>query len=272
MRSTAFCLGLLLICPVAAAPPDRPILIAHRGMLRDAPENTLAAFAACVDLGLGFELDVRRTKDGVLVILHDDTVDRTTDGVGKIAELSLAEVKKLDAGRRFDPAFAGQLAPTLDDAFALLRDRKSNALVAVDLKISDATYEADIVALGNKCGVLPQLVFIGRAIDESAVRRKLREVDHRAQVCVLAQTTKDLSTAVADAEASWVYARFVPTAEEAGVIRKAGKKLFLSGPPFNQYRPENFRTALLIRADVLLTDFPLECRRLWREGKSDDGR
>ena len=241
-------------------------------MLRDAPENTLAAFAACMDLGLGIELDVRRTKDGVLVVLHDDSVDRTTDGTGKVEGLTLAEVKKLDAGRRFDPAFAGQRVPTLDETFALLRDRKSDALVAVDLKIGDPTYEADVVALANKHRVLPQLVFIGRAIDEASVRKKLREADGRVQVCVLAQTAKDLPAAVADTDSGWVYTRFVPAAEEAEAIRKAGKKLFLSGPPVNQYRPENFHAALVIRADALLTDFPLECRRAWREGKSNKNR
>ena len=162
MRSSALTLTLLVASSVAAAPPERPVVIAHRGMLRNAPENTLAAFGACIDLGLGFELDVRRTKDGVLVVLHDETVDRTTDGASKVAVLTLDEIKKLDAGRRFDPCFAGQRVPTFEEVFALLRERKSNALVAMDLKISDPTYEVDIVALANKHRVLPQLVFIGR--------------------------------------------------------------------------------------------------------------
>src|SRR5262245_25559478 len=261
----------ILVLPlVVAAPPERPALIAHRGMLRDAPENTLTAFAACIHLGLGFELDVRRTKDGTLIVLHDETIDRTTDGRGKVAELSLDQLKKLDAGRRFDRAFAGQRVPTLDEIFALMHERSSNVPVAIDLKISDPTYEADIVALANKHRVLPQLVFIGRTIDEPAVRQRLRAADRMAQVCVLAQTAKNLAAAVGDTEADWVYTRFVPTADEAETVRKAGKKLFLSGPPVNQHHPENFHQALAIRADAMLTDFPLECRRLWREGKGGE--
>ena len=59
---------------------NKPILIAHRGLLRHAPENTLPAFAACLELGIGFELDIRTTKDGHLVVFHDDNVQRTTDG------------------------------------------------------------------------------------------------------------------------------------------------------------------------------------------------
>ena len=58
-----------------------PISIAHRGLLRHAPENTLPAFAACLELGMGFELDIRTTKDGHLIVLHDDNVKRTTNGI-----------------------------------------------------------------------------------------------------------------------------------------------------------------------------------------------
>ena len=267
MRLFALCLALLLTGMLSAAEPARPALIGHRGLLRDAPENTLAGFIACIDLGLGFELDVRRTKDSVLVVLHDATVDRTTDGKGNVDALNLSELHKLDAGAKFDPAFAGQRIPTLESVFAMLRERIGKVVVAIDLKIDDPKYESDIVALAKKQQVLGDLVFIGRAIDQPAVRKKLREADRNAHVCVLAQTVKDLPDAIADADSDWVYTRFVPTAAEAESIRKAGKKLFLSGPPVNQHNPDNFLKALEIGADALLTDFPLECRRIWRAAK-----
>src|SRR5688572_27681096 len=145
MRTFSLCLPLLLTLPMVAAEPARPALIGHRGLLRDAPENTLATFAACIELGVGFELDVRRTKDGHLIVLHDATVDRTTDGQGKVADLTLDDLRKLDAGRWFDPIFAGQRVPTLEEVFVLLRDRKASVRVAMDLKIDDATVEADMV-------------------------------------------------------------------------------------------------------------------------------
>jgi len=254
---------------VHADPATTPALVGHRGLLRDAPENTLGSFNACIDLGLGFELDVRRTKDGFLIILHDEKVDRTTDGKGKIAELTLSEVQKLDAGRWFDAAFAGHGIPTLEAVFALVRERKANVLIAMDLKIDDPRYEADIVSLATKHQVLPQLVFIGRTIDEPEVRKKLRAADRATNICALAQTAKDLQAAIADADSNWVYTRFIPTAVEAESVRKAGKKLFLSGPVVNRHEPENFLKAREIKADAILTDFPLECRRLWREGKLD---
>jgi len=121
MRIAVLALILGMAGSVVAEPANAPALIGHRGLLRDAPENTQASFNACIDLGLGFELDVRRTKDGVLTVLHDEKVDRTTDGMGKITDLSLSELQKLDAGRWFDPAFAGQRIPTLEAIFCLLR-------------------------------------------------------------------------------------------------------------------------------------------------------
>ena len=73
---------------------DAPIPVAHRGLLRHAPENTLPAFAFCLELGMGFELDIRTTKDGHLMVLHDDSVERTTNGSSRsIRDMTLKEVK-----------------------------------------------------------------------------------------------------------------------------------------------------------------------------------
>lgn len=90
--------------------------IAHRGDSANAPENTFAAFERALAVGVAdIETDVRRTRDGALVLLHEATVDRTTDGVGKVAELTLAQVRALDAGAWFGAAFAGQRVPLLDE-------------------------------------------------------------------------------------------------------------------------------------------------------------
>src|ERR1700719_1197481 len=76
--------------------------MAHRGASGTFPENTLSAFRAAIDAKADMcELDVQLTRDGALVVIHDDTVDRTTDGAGEVAELTLAELKLLDAGAKF---------------------------------------------------------------------------------------------------------------------------------------------------------------------------
>ena len=85
----AFCLVTAYGQAIAA---DPPLIVAHRGLLLHAPENTLANFRACLELRLGFEFNVARTKDGHLICIHDNTVDRTTNGEGKVSDFAeLAE-------------------------------------------------------------------------------------------------------------------------------------------------------------------------------------
>ncbi len=91
-------------------------VVAHRGASGYAPENTFAAFDKAVQMGADYiELDVHRSKDGELVVIHDSTVDRTTDGSGKVGELTVEELRALDAGSWMGDAFAGETIPTLDE-------------------------------------------------------------------------------------------------------------------------------------------------------------
>ena len=91
--------------------------VAHRGNPVEAPESTLPAFESAVALEVDMiEFDVHRLADGELAVMHDDTVDRCTDGSGLLAEMTLAEVKALDAGSWFDQRFAGTRVPTLPEA------------------------------------------------------------------------------------------------------------------------------------------------------------
>jgi glycerophosphoryl diester phosphodiesterase len=95
--------------------------IGHRGAAHYAPENTLPSIAKAVELGFDYiELDVRFTRDGVPVLMHDKTIDRTTNGSGDIASLTLDEVKQLDAGSWFADEFAGTTVPTLREALELI--------------------------------------------------------------------------------------------------------------------------------------------------------
>lgn len=94
----------------------RTLTIAHRGASSLAPENTLAAFRKSLELGSdGFELDVQFSKDGKLVVIHDEKVDRTTNGKGLVKDFTLAELKELNAGSWFGPEFAGEKIPALDE-------------------------------------------------------------------------------------------------------------------------------------------------------------
>src|SRR4051812_26195793 len=89
-----------------------PPLIAHRGASSEAPENTLAALKLARGRGANWvEVDVKLTQDGVPILMHDDTLERTTDGTGKVADTSWATIQTLDAGSWFDKKFRGERVP-----------------------------------------------------------------------------------------------------------------------------------------------------------------
>ena len=96
----------------------RPAIFAHRGASAYAPENTSSAFELAIQQKAdAIELDVKLSADERVVVIHDQRVDRTTDGSGQVQHLSLAELRSLDAGSHFDPQFQGEKIPTLEEVF-----------------------------------------------------------------------------------------------------------------------------------------------------------
>ena len=122
------------LAPIAYA-QTAPV-IGHRGAAATAPENTLAGLRAAAQLGAAMvEFDVQLSRDGIPVLMHDATVNRTTDGTGAVADLALADLAKLDAGTPFAPDFAGEPVPTLAAALALCIDLGLAA--NIELKLVD---------------------------------------------------------------------------------------------------------------------------------------
>jgi glycerophosphoryl diester phosphodiesterase len=122
--------GLACVAATSAtAPPNEVTIVAHRGLAEGLPENTLAAFGRSIQRGLSvIELDVRTTRDGHLVIFHDETLDRTTDCTGQLAGSSLARIKTCDAGW---PSHPGEQIPTLAEALVFARDRPVQLLLDI---------------------------------------------------------------------------------------------------------------------------------------------
>jgi glycerophosphoryl diester phosphodiesterase len=113
----------------------KPFIFAHRGASAQAPVNTIRAFECAATLGAdGIELDVRRTKDGHLVVIHDETVDATTNGAGRVADLTLNEMQRLDAGE-------GERIPTLDAVFASVGTQFS----CINVEIKEVGIEPDVL-------------------------------------------------------------------------------------------------------------------------------
>jgi glycerophosphoryl diester phosphodiesterase len=131
--------------PGKELPQKKPFIIGHRGASSLAPENTLASFRKAHDLGAEMiELDVHRTKDGHLVIMHDDTVDRTTGSHGAVKDLTLEEIRQLDAGSWFSPEFKGEKVPTFDEVLEWAKGK-----VKIDIEIKNSVQypgiEKDII-------------------------------------------------------------------------------------------------------------------------------
>lgn len=139
---------LLLAACVSGPDPEAPLppeesnhrardckVVAHRGWSARAPENTLAAIAAAAGAGAdACEFDVYQSRDGVVVLMHDETVDRTTDGSGRVTDLTLARLKTLDAGSWKDRRFAGEAIPTLMEALKLLKGTGCTPVIEIKME------------------------------------------------------------------------------------------------------------------------------------------
>lgn len=168
-----------------------PLIIAHRGLSARFPENTLAAFAAALDAGAEMmELDVTLTRDRQLVVIHDDTVDRATDGAGTVSAMTLADLRRLDAGSWFDPRFAGERIPTLDEVLALARGR---AGVNIEIKASavEADFPADavehqVLAVVRRFSMVDAVVV--SSFEPKCLRRLAAMAGPRPRLAVLTET------------------------------------------------------------------------------------
>jgi glycerophosphoryl diester phosphodiesterase len=137
---------VLLVIFIPIKPMDRtsgnarghPLIIGHRGASGNAPENTLPAIDSALAAGADYiEIDVQLSKDNFLIVMHDETVDRTTNGKGKISDLTAAEILSLDAGSWFGKAFAGTKVPLLEDVVSHVNGR---AKLLIEIKKKNHQY------------------------------------------------------------------------------------------------------------------------------------
>jgi glycerophosphoryl diester phosphodiesterase len=144
--------------------PGRVLVIAHRGASTEAPENTLSSIERAVVIGAdAVEFDVRSTFDDKLVLMHDEKVDRTTNGRGAVSSMTLDNIRRLDAGYWFSSQFRGERVPRLGDAIDVLA--RSNSVPLVELKDKyDAARSAAPTLIGmlRDFGISDRTVVIAR--------------------------------------------------------------------------------------------------------------
>ena len=269
---------LMLMCVIAVPPEPEtnasiadPILLAHRGLVQHAPENTLPSFAAAIELGLSIELDVYQTRDENLVVIHDRTVDRTTNGTGEVNEMTLAEIRRLDAGSWFDPRFAGEKVPTLEEVFKLIRERQRTLVtIALNMKVISPGIEKRIVRLVEKYELFDQLFAFGQSSDSS---RRFKEANPKLRTTVYLNDSESdqFTAALRDPLADCLWVRFIPSTEAMEQARELGKQVWLA-LHIGAKRPDIWDEARANKIDGICTDWPLVCSQHWRLGakpKSD---
>jgi glycerophosphoryl diester phosphodiesterase len=210
---------------------SRPLLIGHRGYPARYPENTLASFRAAVDNGCDMiELDVTLTRDRRVVVIHDDTLDRTTTGKGPVRGHTLAEIKALDAGSWFDARFAAERVPELSEVMRLTAGR-----CMLNIEIKESGFEADfpadaiehqVAALVKTSGALE------RVIISSFNRRMLERIaamDGPPAIAVISDRRADkrvLGMLLAMKAFSWHPQFTVLTRHQVDMLHAAGLKVF----------------------------------------------
>jgi glycerophosphoryl diester phosphodiesterase len=241
----------------------RPPVVAHRGACLRAPENTLAAFRLAVDLGAdGIELDAKLTADGQVVIVHDTTLDRTTDGSGPVAGRTLRELKALDAGSRFSAPFAGERIPTLAEVFESLGQR---CLINVEL----TNYASPRDSLPQRVAQLVRDFHLeARVLLSSFNPIALRAARRRAPELPLgllvgptqAGWTRRVFPILAPHEAFHPHESLIRE-ETVRSLHRGGRKVV----PWTVDRPERIRGLLSQGVDAIITDDP-EVAREVRDG------
>lgn len=248
---------------------EDPIIVAHRGLLMDAPENTPAALAAALELGLGVEIDLRLTADEQVVIIHDQELGRTLPGQGPVSEHTLAEIWSLDAGSWFDRSFSDQRVLTLDETLDLARRRgRGPTVLALDVKVEEPPIEREVCRLLEEHGVLDQAIGIGRLISDSALRRRFKAVCPPFPAAMWVHSPDEWEAGLLDDSSDWLYVRFIPDGTQVADAHSAGKRVLSVGAVVMNHEPANWLRVRQAGVDAMVTNYPLECRRCWRDQNS----
>ncbi|OPY25851.1 MAG: cytoplasmic glycerophosphodiester phosphodiesterase [Methanocella sp. PtaU1.Bin125] len=216
------------------------MIVGHRGAAGYEPENTLHSFRRAIEIGVDWiEMDVRRSADGHLVVIHDDTVDRTTGGHGKVSEMTLDELKKLDAGR-------GQKIPTLQEAIDFT---KGQARLIIEIK-QEGT-EADVVDAIERNDIINAAMvasFFTRSI------RRVKEISPRMMTAaIFSRLPIDFKALALDTGADSIFLRKDIVSQ--AIIEEAHKNGFTVNV-WNEDNPEEIRKYAAMGPDMMSSNYP----------------
>lgn len=244
-------------------------IVAHRGASLERPECTLASCRRAIEVGAtAVEVDVRTSKDGHLVILHDRTLDRTTNGTGPINDKTLAELKKLDAGSWVSKRYRNERIPTLREVLQVCKGKTD---ILLDLKESGDDYDNKVATEVTKYGDSRRIVVGVRSVEQA---RRVRKLLPKARQIGLIPDTKSIE-AFADAgvETIRLWPKWLTDSRLVARVRKANVKLHLNG---STGKRDEVIPLLKHRPDSMSSDDPRRLiqtlRELGKNGSSETGK
>jgi glycerophosphoryl diester phosphodiesterase len=265
------CVAVLLFMSLGAdavaidKPRGKIVVVAHRGLAPGYPENTLLAFRHALSLGVDFiEMDLRMTKDGIPVIIHDDTVDRTTDGRGGVETFTLSEIKKLDAGSFAGPKFEGTRIPTLEEALALVTSLGGKLLL--DIKSSGELDCEKVVRLVERYHAVEKVVVGARSVEDIKLFRSLNPNLRILGFIPGVRDIKKFTEAGADfirLWLKWIYS-YPPLIEQA---HQLGKPVWITAGPAGR---DELAELIKLGVNGILTDLPDALMALVAESGTGD--
>ena len=236
--------------------PELPLaVIAHRGDSQNAPENTLAAFLAAREGGAELvEFDVHLSADGDVMVIHDDKVDRTTDGRGEVRHMRTAELRELSAGAWFAARYAGEQVPLLDEVLDLCRGR---VVPMIEIKVKrkrgiDAGQR--VAALLRRHGMSDKAIVICRELERVL---EVHEASPATPISTLTITKRQARAALRTPGVSGVDCYWKSLS--LSLVRELRQaSLFLT--PWTVNRPRDWERLAVIGCEAIITDCPLLLR------------
>lgn len=234
-------------------------IIAHRGASAERPECTLAAIRRAVEVGAtAVEVDVRTSQDGKLFILHDATLDRTTNGKGPAGDLTLAQLQQLDAGSWFGRDYRGEQIPSLKEVAIACRGKVD---LLLDLKEQGDEYDRQVMDVVRKHGDPAKTVVGVRSLAQAKRFRELLPKSRQLALIPSVDAIEDFAKAGADTIRLWP--RWLESSDQPVLrVRAAGKRLHLNG---TRGEMKETRSLLNFQPDSLSSDDPAKLKRTLAE-------
>jgi len=240
----------------------RPWVIAHRGASGHAPENTFAAFERAVALGASFiETDLHLTRDARFVAIHDETLERTTNGRGAVQDFTLAELRDIDAGQWFDREFRGQRIPTLEEILEFSRKHDVVFYLEIKCNVAWGVHHALSAALRGEDNAARTVVLSFNP----SVLAALRQLDAAIMTGLLADDAKICPVKAALEVGARQVCPSTKIVTRELVEAAHGSDLLVAAWTANQ--PEGMRSMMATGVDGIMTDFPDRLRALIEDSR-----